>query len=377
MCFSFKNTHIWEFKGNKRQSWRFERLHNTKRHIYRPRLSGKVTIPQNGGQIHSSELNPSQLGVISAFVLSFSLREIYIWALRFVLRLCFYVTEKSCSSGFFGINISKHKPVTNKHVRGKVGTTWTAAQGAERGKLTVEELVVVDSLHAARVHPQSSNLDFLWKQKHHVWRRHSATTTSHSQLQLTATSYLSKWVCLVQQLSAGWASFNNSEHFCGIVLGFKADLCVSDGGFICRVNTRRSRTRVRRCASEPNAAGPAGGPALCSPDIPRHARNLPAFSQNLPHHWSLPQLQLFIPLVTCAFLENIPTTRVWRHEWKLHTRAHTHLWWISLPLQWRYLYFWPSASSITNVLLLCCVQVQFGFIQPQRAGGETLPWQYR
>lgn len=44
----------------------------------------------------------------------------------------------------------------------------TAAQGAERGKLTVEELVVVDSLHAARVHPQSSDLDFLWKQKHHV-----------------------------------------------------------------------------------------------------------------------------------------------------------------------------------------------------------------
>lgn len=64
----------------------------------------------------------------------------------------------------FGINISKH----NKHVRGKVGTNMTAAQGAERGKLTVEELVVVDSLHAARVHPQSSDLDFLWKQKHHV-----------------------------------------------------------------------------------------------------------------------------------------------------------------------------------------------------------------
>lgn len=74
----------------------------------------------------------------------------------------------------------KHQPVTNKHVRDKVGTNMNGGPvsraalwemqhfEAERGKLTFEELVVVDSLHAARVHPQSSNLDFLWKQKHHV-----------------------------------------------------------------------------------------------------------------------------------------------------------------------------------------------------------------
>lgn len=55
-----------------------------------------------------------------------------------------------------------------------------------------------------------------------------------------------------------------------------------------------------------------------------------------------------------------------------YTRVHTHTPLVNITPTAVTL-FWPSASSITNVLLLCCVQVQFGFIQPQRAGGETLP----